>query len=98
MKLKVFHLIQGGEKTSLMNISYQLWPCSSVTEALYHTVCVAALLRPHLLSAAVGGDRSLRGSSQRCPVVVEIAGRIHLVLQSERRQFLSPHFYLSLHF
>lgn len=36
---------------------------------------------PHLLPAAVGRDRPLRGSSQRRPVVVEVAGRIHLVLQ-----------------
>lgn len=41
--------------------------------------------RPHLLSAAVGGDGPLRGSSQRCPVVVEIAGGIHLVLWREKR-------------
>lgn len=70
-----------------MNISCQLWPCSSFTEALYGTVCVALLLRPHLLSAAVGSDRSLRGSSQRCSVVVEIAGRIHLVLRREKTVF-----------
>lgn len=36
---------------------------------------------PHLLPAAVGRDRPLRGSSQRRPVVVEVAGRIHLVLR-----------------
>lgn len=40
---------------------------------------------PHLLPAAVGRDRPLRGSSQRRPVVVEVAGRIHLVLRRETR-------------
>lgn len=35
----------------------------------------------HLLSAAVGCDGPLRGSSQRRPVVVKVAGRIHLVLR-----------------
>lgn len=34
----------------------------------------------HLLSAAVGCDRPLGGSSQCRSVVVEVAGRIHLVL------------------
>lgn len=48
-------------------------------------ICVH-LPRPHLLSAAVSRDGSLRGSSQGCSVVVEIAGRIHLVLQREREK------------
>lgn len=39
--------------------------------------------RPHLLPAAVGRDGSLRGSSQSRPVVVEVAGRIHLMLQRQ---------------
>lgn len=44
----------------------------------------AGTSRPHLLSAAVGGDWSLRSSSQCCSVVIEIAGRIHLVLWRDK--------------
>lgn len=44
------------------------------------------VLKPHFLSAAVGGDRPLCGSSQCRPVVVEVAGRIHLVLWRVNKQ------------
>lgn len=68
-----------------MRVIFQLQHSDNV---LFHTECVI-VLKPHFLSAAVGGDRPLRGSSQCRPVVVEVAGRIHLVLWrgNKRKQF-----------
>ena len=70
--------------TSQVTLLLEGLPPASSPMYSNHSVCVCVWT--HLLSAAMGCDGSLCGSTQRRPVVIEVTGRIHLMLQKERER------------